>query len=195
MAIHTLPLTLVSFLPGVAMAAVEPVAVARLRGHPSARWLAALTCAAGLTTFVVLADAADYLGRPDEIPTLRRLVETLVVTFGPSVLMAAALILQWGGFACPRVVDNPVLRWLGERSYSLYLFHMIPVLAFGEDLVKLADDMGVWPMLGVALAVELLVLLPLGALSYRFVEQPFLSLKRRRRSVSLQPVPASAEAG
>ena len=195
LAIHTLPLVLVSFLPGVAMAAVEPAALPLLRGQPWARWLGVATFVAGATTFVVLIDAADYLGRPDEIPALRRLAETLIVTFGPAVLMTAALILQWGGFRCPRALDNRPLRWLGERSYSLYLFHMVPVLAFTDELVQLADDMGVWPMLAIALAVELLVLLPMGALSYRYVEVPFLSLKRRRRSVSLQPVPASAEAG
>jgi peptidoglycan/LPS O-acetylase OafA/YrhL len=194
-AIHTLPLVLVSFLPGVALAAVEPVALPALRGKGWARWLALAVLGAGLMTFVVLADSADFMGRPETVGTLRRLAENLVVVFGPGVLMAAALIQQWAGRPCPRALDNAVFRWLGERSYSLYLFHMVPVLAFTDELVQLADDMGVWPMLGVAMVVELAILVPLGELSYRFVERPFLSLKRRRRSVSLRPVPASAEAG
>ena len=117
LAIHTLPLVLVSFLPGVAMAAVEPAALPLLRGQPWARWLGVATFVAGATTFVVLIDAADYLGRPDEIPALRRLAETLIVTFGPAVLMTAALILQWVASAVPgRSTTGPCSGWASART-------------------------------------------------------------------------------
>lgn len=193
-AIHTLPLVLTAFVPGVALAAIEPLAVPLLRGKRYVPWLAAAVFAAGLITFVVLADSADYVGHPEAFSKVRRLLETLAVTFGPSLLMLSPLILQWGGLRCPRLLDNGILRWLGSRSYSLYLFHTLPAIAFASQLRHLAADRGGWETLGLAFLAELVILLPIGALSYHFVERYFLSLKRPRRSVSLRPVPAAAKA-
>ncbi len=190
-AVHTLPQCLCYFLPGVVLAALEPFAVPYLRSRRCTRALSAGTLAAGLLTFVVIADYGDVVDHPEALDGTRVFVERLVLVFGPAFLVAWPLILQWGGERCPRVLDNPVLRWIGARSYSLYLLHTLPIYIFRDELAELADR-GVWRMLAVATAVEFAVLLPLGALSYRFVEKPFLSLKRGRRSVSLRPVPASS---
>ena len=56
---------------------------------------------------------------------------------------------------------RPVLRWFGKISYGLYLWHWPLIVAVGWKL-------------GVPLAVVV------AALSYRFVEQPFL--RRRKRT-------------
>jgi peptidoglycan/LPS O-acetylase OafA/YrhL len=111
-----------------------------------------------------------------------------------SGILAAPMILQWGGDPCWRILDNRPLHWLGERSYSLYLVHMVPMGFLRPALLDLADG-SPWDMLVVLAVAELLVLIPTGALMYRFVERPFLRLKLRRRSGSLRPLPVRATAG
>jgi len=188
--IHTIPFTLCYFLPGVMLAALEPVAVPFLHGKRAARVLAAGALGFGLLAFVAVGDSGDIVAHGDAMSGLRRTAEGAASVFGPSLLLAAPLILQWGGRSCPRALDNAPLRWLGERSYSLYLLHMLPIYLFRDDLTGLVER-GVWQMLAVAIVIEFALLLPLAALSYRFVEKPFLSLKRARRSLSLRPEPAS----
>ncbi len=59
------------------------------------------------------------------------------------------------------------LRWLGTRSYGIYLWHW-PIVA----LVRPGVDVDWSPWTTTTLSISLAV--GLGALSYRFVEQPFL---------------------
>ncbi|HET9121112.1 MAG TPA: acyltransferase family protein [Solirubrobacterales bacterium] len=70
-----------------------------------------------------------------------------------------------------RVVGNPPLRWLGQRSYSFYLWHW-PVLALTRPGVDVSLPS---PILFV---LQLAATTALADLSYRYVEQPF----RRSRS-------------
>jgi hypothetical protein len=64
-----------------------------------------------------------------------------------------------------KVLDNPVMRQIGLWSYSLYLIHW-PLLVLAQYY---AFDPLSAPLRGVLLASTLL----LGALSWRYVEQPF----------------------
>jgi peptidoglycan/LPS O-acetylase OafA/YrhL len=61
------------------------------------------------------------------------------------------------------------IRWLGERSYGIYLWHFPVVIFFKLELNGL-DSIG---SMVIALAVSLL----LAVLSWRLVEKPFLRLK------------------
>lgn len=74
-----------------------------------------------------------------------------------------------------RLADAPLARWVGERSYGLYLWHW-PVLMLLAAALPQIDRVGEqsW-MLGLA---ALAISVVLAALSYRFVEQPI-----RRRTV------------
>ncbi len=64
-----------------------------------------------------------------------------------------------------RIIGLPPLRWLGLRSYGIYLWHW-PVLVVAKHHVDVPID---WPLLA---AVSLAITIVLADLSYRFVELP-----------------------
>lgn len=81
-------------------------------------------------------------------------------------------------------LGHPLLHWVGQRSYAMYLFHL-PLLIFWQRLVYhvvpgAADRtvlMGRWPVL-LVLGPALLLL---SAASWRWLEQPIDQLKERFR--------------
>ncbi len=74
-----------------------------------------------------------------------------------------------------RWLAHPTLRWLGVRSYGIYLWH-IPVLYF-----FLAAMEGVYgPQRLVLGLIGSVCGVAAGIASYRFIEQPFLRIKDRR---------------
>ena len=74
-----------------------------------------------------------------------------------------------------RGLAHPVLKWLGVRSYGIYLWH-IPVLFF-----FLAAMDGVYGARRLALGLIASALGVLaGVASFRFIEQPFLRIKDRK---------------
>jgi peptidoglycan/LPS O-acetylase OafA/YrhL len=74
------------------------------------------------------------------------------------------------------LLARPVLVWLGLRSYSFYLWHW-PVLALTRPGLDVSLPRGV------LIPLQLLVVLALADLSYRFVELPF----RGRRKLPAMP--------
>lgn len=88
--------------------------------------------------------------------------------------MILDLYLRQEAFAS-RALSHPALRWLGVRSYGIYLWH-IPVLFFflaAMDGVYGAQRL-LLGLIGSACGVLA------GIASYRFIEQPFLRIKDRR---------------
>ncbi|GAA3763316.1 acyltransferase family protein [Microbacterium kribbense] len=87
-------------------------------------------------------------------------------------VVAGAVPGSWIG----RALDVPPLRWIGDRSYGLYLWHwpVLVLVAAGVGVNAGADDVPVW----IGLVVLVLTVL-LAALSYRFVEQPVRRLGLR----------------
>ena len=81
--------------------------------------------------------------------------------------IAAALIAAAVHPACGvgRVLSVRPLRWLGQRSYGIYLWHW-PVMALTRPGIDLTWSSGV--LVGAQVAVTLV----LATLSYRFVEMP-----------------------
>lgn len=104
-----------------------------------------------------------------------RLVDIYVwMPLAVAALTAAALVLgtrgTWTGW-----LTHPALRWIGQRSYGLYLWHYAAVTALaGQGLSWFA-----WSPAYIALTFVAAML------SWRFVEQPFLSKRVPAPSESL----------
>lgn len=87
-----------------------------------------------------------------------------------SVLSAVLIVVatapgSWFG----RALDVAPLRWIGDRSYGIYLWHWPVVVLLTTALTGLSPDAGVPPLVGVAAVAITLVA---AELSYRFVERP-----------------------
>jgi acetyltransferase len=179
---HSLPPLLFAFMPGIALAAVEPVLRPRVRKLARPDLLALGLLGAAIVTLVVYAATGAHwaIGPRPGIDT------RFYVAAAAGLVMFAALVLQWGCDRAWRALDNRVFRWAGERSYSTYLIHQAIVLQFVS-----------WSFLAThprlhsltILAATLAISFPLAALSYRLVELRFLRMKGRWRR------PAGSRAG
>ena len=92
------------------------------------------------------------------------------LVFAAVAAMVVAIASAPGGWL-GRALDVPPMRWIGARSYGLYLWHW-PVFVYTRPGLD-------WPLHGAAaLGVRLAIVVALTELSYRFVEVPL-----RRRGV------------
>ncbi|WP_164477983.1 acyltransferase family protein [Nocardioides pantholopis] len=158
---------------GAGLAAAMPWVARRpaaVRGLLAWAGLAAVAASALLFT-----EATRVPGWPALLPVL-----------GAGALLACGdAPVRWGP---ARALSVAPLRWVGDRSYSLYLWHW-PVLVLGAALLEVRGLSG-WQ----ALAAVLLALV-LSDLSYRFVENPVRHtqlLRGRRRGLVLYPASLAA---
>lgn len=152
---------LFAFIPGVALAAVEPFVAPKLRGTRAGRmwaWGALALCVALLGVFVSL-------------PFYNYGVREILVTLGCGALLAAPLLLQWTTGGCWRVLDNRVMHWLGERSYGIYLIHLGLMT---HVLARFGHSHGVKTTFLLLLVGVTAATLIASDLLWRFVERPAL---------------------
>ncbi len=96
----------------------------------------------------------------------------LLLTLRPATWLSRGL--QWAP-----------LRWLGQRSYGFYVFHLIWLQPLGLVAAHLLRWAGMnapdrsYPMVGLQAGLAFVVTLAVSAASYRWFEQPFLRLKER----------------
>lgn len=65
-----------------------------------------------------------------------------------------------------RILTNPIFKWIGSRSYGIYLYQF-PVMIFFEDkLTNIADHPTLYHI------CEILIILLLSETSYRLIEKP-----------------------
>jgi len=125
--------------------------------------------AAGYTALVGLAALAWFL--PDTSPLVYRGGFAVIAVLA-ATLIAAAIT---PGSHLERLLGNPVLRWIGDRSYAIYLWHW-PVFVLTRPGIDV-------PITGLAnVALRLIASVVLAELSHRLIEQPFRHAIVRRPS-------------
>jgi peptidoglycan/LPS O-acetylase OafA/YrhL len=169
------PAILYAFMPGVALGIIEPLMASHIRDRKRlSTTIAWAAFALGLLCALVYA-ASDY--NVHETPIHHALgVRALLAAMSTGLLFFGLVVLQIGTGRAPRLFANKVLLWLGARSYSFYLVHiwvlyeLDHVLGSGHSL-----ETRLWVMAGIGFPLTVLS----GALSYRYVELPFLQRKMR----------------
>ncbi|MCW3065771.1 MAG: acyltransferase [Solirubrobacterales bacterium] len=178
-AIRLFPRIAFAFCPGIILAALSCVLPERLWGRTNGRWIERIMLLGAAATFLL---SANYL--LDGAPVTRAILGGLFAGF----LIGGPLLRQWCDGTCSRLFDNALLHWVGVRSYSIYLLHV----AIGHKALGwLGTPDTVLPLLGDSVLV-IGASYVLGGISYRFVEQPFLRLRKGWRR---QPAVAEAAAG
>ncbi len=76
--------------------------------------------------------------------------------------------------------DGKAIRWVGQISYSLYIWH-IPILLFFMSNVINVVTHHFWAAYALYWLCVLLIIFPFCALFYRFVEQPWMRVAQRLR--------------
>jgi len=164
------PLIVFVFLPGVALAVIEPFAVPYFRGHPRRARLFAWGAVAVAVVACLLYMKWDYEAGTTQIHHALGRRSVLLALFGMA-LIAAMMAVQLGTDRAPRWLNNRVTNWIGERSYAFYivhvwvLFEIIHVVGAGTEPVLLGAILFV---VGYPLSVAI------AGLSWRYVEKPCL---------------------
>lgn len=110
------------------------------------------------------------------LPAEGRMILTILSTCG------VLAVLNSGNRLTTLLLENPVCRWIGLASFSLYMWHQL-VLAFYRYLLGAEISLGA----GLCLLALMFVL---SALSYYLVEQPFRNKRRVKTPVLLSTLAA-----
>ncbi|TQJ29719.1 acyltransferase family protein [Microbacterium sp. SLBN-146] len=100
-------------------------------------------------------------------------------TFPGAVLLAslaavaAVAAAVWPGSAFGPALDNRLMRWIGDRSYGIYLWHWPLLVLAVAAFQRSGPEAGFSPVLGVCVLVVTLVV---AELSYRLLEMPIRRL-------------------
>ncbi|MBW3607428.1 MAG: acyltransferase [Actinobacteria bacterium] len=181
------PFILYAFVPGIMLAAAEPLVAPRLRANPKeAKRLAyALAAVTGLAW--ALYANWDYAVETTALHgALGRRALMAAVCAGAA--LAAVLVWQLGTDRAPRWLDNRPIKYLGARSYAIYLIH---VWILFEVVNLVGADAGTTTLVIAMITIGLPAIVGLSALSWRFVEQPFLDRRVRWAFGERRPGPGA----
>lgn len=127
------------------------------------------------------------IGIPKVGPRVTGLAVALIVAIGSTpvivglVLLPVLTAIPWltavaivGACNGSRLLSGAAIRWLGRRSYAIYLWH-VPLLLLAVEVRS-----GV-----VSAAMAVVVSLGIAELSWRYVEEPFMRRRTQVGSVSV----------
>ncbi len=91
-----------------------------------------------------------------------------------SILSAVAIAAAvWPGSAFGPRLDRPLLRWIGDRSYGIYLWHWPILVLLVAGVQGTGPEAGFSPLLG---AAALVLTILIAEISYRVLETPIRRL-------------------
>jgi peptidoglycan/LPS O-acetylase OafA/YrhL len=105
-----------------------------------------------------------------------------VVLFRCLFATAVAMVVLYQAFGRRTFLQLPSPRWLagmGRISYGLYCLHQVAILITLHMLAWFHWDQHLWQLVVLRPLIALPLSIVLAALSYRFIEKPFLRLKDR----------------
>ncbi len=140
--------------------------------------VAGVVAAAGIVAVATLPSAPDTATFPGAL-LVACLLTIIAITAG-----------AWPGSRLGRALDIPPLRWVGVRSYGIYLWHW-PVLVLLMASAAAAPGAEPTPTIGLW---ALLITLVAATLSYRFVETPIRRLGFRASFAALRATLSGAPA-
>lgn len=115
----------------------------------------------GVGIFGFIGILASFLFIDETQPTLYKIAFPLAGIFGAAIVMS--VVHPASRFA--PILQNPVLLWIGERSYSIYLWHWV-IFQVTRPSVDLAGQQ--WALY----ALRILIVFALSDISLRYVELP-----------------------
>jgi len=115
----------------------------------------------GVGVFGFIGILASFLFIDETQPTLYKIAFPLAGIFGAAIVMS--VVHPASRFA--PVLQNPVLLWIGERSYSIYLWHWV-IFQVTRPSVDLAGQQ--WALY----ALRILIVFALSDISLRYIELP-----------------------
>jgi peptidoglycan/LPS O-acetylase OafA/YrhL len=164
----------------------EPRAVRAVTAYPGACWIVAAACLAATAAVLHPGGLLNIILSLQTKQPFARTLASIALTFGVCVFLVAPVLFgdHAGGLPRRLMAWRP-LAWLGLVSYGVYLWHLAVVSVLGEQ-----SDPAHFSASGLGLAQQIhhfttpiLVVLTLAAtavlaaLSYYFVELPFLRRK------------------
>lgn len=159
-------------LLGVALAAAELAFSWQWLASRAGRLLTLGAFVSAVTALIWLEFPSGTL--PALLPFDYRLSVASIAAFAVLTLVAAPVLLQRAGARCWRMLDNPPLRWLGARSYGLYLYQLLILMEFAPLGPGTAYYRQTFVFL---ILVGIPVVIAAAALSWRLIEKPALRLK------------------
>ncbi len=95
---------------------------------------------------------------------------SLIALLAGMVILAVVLVPSFGG----PLVNSKILIWWGQRSYGIYLWHLLIFRVFGRHEFLSSNPLRIVIAVGVSLVVA--------EVSWRVIEQPFIRIKNHKFS-------------
>jgi exopolysaccharide production protein ExoZ len=133
---------------------------------------------AALIVIVVLLAGTYYFVMPWPTPDSDPLLFHLVLSLLSALIVAGLLAAERNG----SLPSLPLIKFFGDASYSIYLFHLFPLGAFWAVSRRLFDITPIHVYLPLA-AICSVGILTFGVICYWLVERPFLARRERPSAV------------